>query len=450
MDKVFHSVYLDRDKCLGCTTCIRSCPTGAIRVRGGKAQITETKCIDCGECIRLCPHHAKKAKTDPLISIRDFAYKVALPAPSLLGQFKLRYSIPRILAGLRDLGFDEVVEVAEGAELVGQSLEYELREGNYPKPLISSACPVTVNLIQTRFPEMTENINRLLAPMELTAKLTRRRIFEERRIPNEEIGIFFITPCPAKATEVKNVDGGDELSLINGAIAFKDIYNDLLRKMKTAEVDEGGHYATADGYSWAVAGGESKYLNNHRVLHVDGIASVFRVLDEMDNGKLDTVDFFEGLACRGGCVGGCLTVENNFIAKMNLEDRAAQEEMDAGTKWEAEAVRALYDSGTMHRKEAFLPRKSTPLDEDIGRAIEKMNAIEALEKRLPGLDCGSCGAPKCRALAEDIVMGNANEVDCVFILQDRVLELSKLTNELLQVGQPTGKYLDEEKKHEGK
>ena len=62
MDKLMHSVYLDKDKCLGCTTCLRSCPTGAIRVREGKAKIIESKCIDCGECIRVCPHHAKMAK----------------------------------------------------------------------------------------------------------------------------------------------------------------------------------------------------------------------------------------------------------------------------------------------------------------------------------------------------------------------------------------------------
>ncbi|MGL6292355.1 4Fe-4S binding protein [Eubacterium aggregans] len=66
MGSIFHSVYLDRDKCLGCTTCLRSCPTGEIRVREGKAKIIESKCIDCGECIRVCPHRAKSANTDPL------------------------------------------------------------------------------------------------------------------------------------------------------------------------------------------------------------------------------------------------------------------------------------------------------------------------------------------------------------------------------------------------
>ena len=59
MDKYSHSVILNQSKCLGCTICIKSCPTQAIRVRDGKAIIIDDKCIDCGECIKVCPHNAR-------------------------------------------------------------------------------------------------------------------------------------------------------------------------------------------------------------------------------------------------------------------------------------------------------------------------------------------------------------------------------------------------------
>ena len=78
-----------------------------------------------------------------------------------------------------------------------------------------------------------------------------------------------------------------------------------------------------------------------------------------------------------------------------------------------------------------------------------MQQIEILESRLPGLDCGSCGAPGCRALAEDIVTGYAREIDCVFVLKDRVLELSKLTSEMLQMGHPMEKNGEGEQNDEG-
>ena len=86
--RVYHSVTLDRDRCMGCTNCIKRCPTEAIRVREGKALIISERCIDCGECIRLCPHHAKKAVYDRKSDFDGkFQYTVALPAPSLYGQF---------------------------------------------------------------------------------------------------------------------------------------------------------------------------------------------------------------------------------------------------------------------------------------------------------------------------------------------------------------------------
>ena len=45
-----HSVTLDKNKCKGCTACLKRCPTEAIRIRDGKAKILQDLCIDCGEC----------------------------------------------------------------------------------------------------------------------------------------------------------------------------------------------------------------------------------------------------------------------------------------------------------------------------------------------------------------------------------------------------------------
>ncbi len=444
MEKLLHSVYLDEEKCLGCTTCLRNCPTGAIRVRGGKAIINESKCIDCGECIRICPHHAKLAKTDPLSKKDEFKYTVAMVAPAIIGQFKPKYSIDQILSAVKALGFDEVVEVAYGAEVVGQALKYEYHAKRYPKPLISSACPAVVKLIQVRFPELTDNICRLKSPMALTARLVRKRLREEGQYKNSEIGVFFITPCAAKATMVNNpsVSEFDKYDQIDGAIAIKDIYSDISSLIGNCPIEEGLHNTTPESCTWALSGGESDYLKNKNVLYVDGIQNVINVLEEIECGKLDTIEFFEGLACIGGCVGGCLTVENNYVAKMYIQDRAKKMKQTSIVHMPDDYVKSIYNSGMMHIKERILPRSPEPLDQDINKAIAKMKQIEMLEEKLPGLDCGSCGAPGCRALAEDIVAGKAKEVDCVFVLKDRVRDLSVLTNELLQVEHPTEKPLN--------
>jgi Na+-translocating ferredoxin:NAD+ oxidoreductase RNF subunit RnfB len=70
------------------------------------------------------------------------------------------------------------------------------------------------------------------------------------------------------------------------------------------------------------------------------------------------------------------------------------------------------------------------IDADMVTAMKKLEAIEEIAKRLPGLDCGSCGSPSCHAMAEDIVLGDAKEMDCVFKLRDKVTSLAEQMVEL--------------------
>lgn len=47
-----------------------------------------------------------------------------------------------------------------------------------------------------------------------------------------------------------------------------------------------------------------------------------------------------------------------------------------------------------------------------------MGEMKKIESSLPGLDCGTCGAPSCSDLAEDIVRGKASIEDCVFFSRE--------------------------------
>ncbi len=106
MNTYRHSVSLDVEKCKGCTTCLRHCPTEAIRIReDGHAVINPDRCIDCGECIRVCPNKAKKAIYQKFEGLKDYRWKVALPAPTLYGQFENLDDIDYVLQGLLDMGF---------------------------------------------------------------------------------------------------------------------------------------------------------------------------------------------------------------------------------------------------------------------------------------------------------------------------------------------------------
>jgi iron only hydrogenase large subunit-like protein len=160
---------LDRDKCKGCTNCIKGCPTEAIRVRDGKAVIIEERCIDCGECIRVCPNRAKAALTEELKDIARFQRPIVLIPPSLYGQFPPHVSPGAIAAALEAIGFARVVEVGLAAEYVTEAVAEYLEEHQSPRPLISSACPAVVRLIQVRFPSLADLIIRVEAPIEVAA-----------------------------------------------------------------------------------------------------------------------------------------------------------------------------------------------------------------------------------------------------------------------------------------
>jgi iron only hydrogenase large subunit-like protein len=417
VNSYFHSVTLDKELCMGCTNCIKRCPTEAIRVREGKAKIIDERCIDCGECIRICPHHAKLALTDTLDSIKKYKYPIALPAPSLYAQFNSKVTINHILAGLLELGFYKVWEVAYGAEFVSRAMNQFFQKNTFSKPAISSACPAVLKLIQVKFPELINQVIPIKSPMEATALLA-REIMAKEGYPPDEVGIFFISPCAAKVTAVKNPLGMLK-SAVDGVIGISSIYGSLRNKVEKLQKVPELQKATEAGVGWAVPGGESNLLTGVRRLAVDGIANVSKVLEEVVMGKLKEVDFIEGLACIGGCVGGPLTVENPFMAK---------ERIISLVNYRQKELPKLPD--VLNWEDLTWEKKVHPLgvlrlDEDMVMALQKLETMEFLQKDLPGLDCGSCGAPTCRALAEDIVRGQADEVDCVFKLREKVTDLAE-------------------------
>ncbi len=413
MRRYVHSVRLDTDKCLGCMNCIKRCPTEAIRVRKGKAKMIHERCIDCGECIRVCPHHAKYAERETLESISGYKYKIALPAPALYGQFNNLEDINIALNALKMLGFDEVAEVSKGAELVSDATRKLMAEGKIKKPVISSACPAVCRLIRISFPDLIPNVVDLNAPFEEAAKLARKKAMKEKGLKSEDIGIFFITPCPAKITAIKQ-PLSLEKSNLDGAVAISDIYPAMLQKMKHVTEIENIQQSGRIGVGWAISGGEASALLIENSVHVDGIENVVKILSEIENEKLDNVDFVELNACPGGCVGGCLTAENPYIAKNRLQslkkylpvaaNRIGADLVPEDMFWEKEL------------EELPVMRLSC----NIVDAMRMMNDINEMQKILPNLDCGTCGAPTCKSFAEDVVKGYAKINDCVFMLKKQL------------------------------
>lgn len=405
-----HSVALDVDRCTGCTACLKHCPTEAIRIQKGHAVIDPDRCLDCGLCIRYCPNKAKKATYSRLEDIAHYKWKVALPAPSLYGQFEELGDVDFVLQGLRDIGFDDVVEVAEAAEYVSAYTRSYLKTEGVIKPVISSACPVVLRLISLRYPALCDHIMHLLPPMEIAAGMARRRAHEARPdLTDEEIGIVFISPCPAKVSYVRG-GFGDLASQVDEVVSMSDVYFSLLSVMRRETMPPNTSRAGKIGVSWATSGGESAALLNDKYLAADGIENVIRVLDQLDNGNFPSLEFIELNACPGGCVGGVMAVEDPFIAKARLQTLRRFLPVTQATL-SGEDRDLIPDDCFFESLPSYRPIQR--LGTNFGESLRMMAQIQKIRGQLPGIDCGACGAPTCRAFAEDVVRGTADRKDCV-------------------------------------
>lgn len=407
MSRFLHSVTLEKDYCNGCTNCLDRCPTQAIRIRAGKAEIITERCIDCGACIKACPYHAKGALSDSLDMLSQFKFNVALPAISLYGQFGLEVDMNRVLNGFYQLGFDYVFDVGIAAELLSDYQLDRLKSPETVKPMISTYCPAVIRLIQIRYPSLIENIINLESPLEVAGRIARQKIIEMTGLKDEEIGVFYITQCPATITSIRKPIGIEE-SCINGAISIEGIYTKILRMYDDIPIKSNIQKCSGKGIGWAMVGGQSYAMGIDNYLAVDGIEEVVRVLDQFELGKLNDIDFFEGYACVTGCVGGPLNAENPFIAKTRVRKRSTKTDQD----FNLEEYKQLPDE-MLEWHVDIEPFPVMKLDKDFKKALNKMAKIEELLQILPGIDCGACGSPTCRALAEDIVMGRMTLDGCI-------------------------------------
>ena len=390
-----HSVSLDVEKCKGCTICLKRCPTEAIRIRDGHAQIDSRRCIDCGECIRMCHHKAKKANYDKFSSIPKDKFTIVLPPPSLYGQFENLDDIDYLLKGLLDLGFNHVYEVARAAELVTEYTRKYLQRPDIKKPVISNACPVISRLISLRFPYLCDNVIPILPPVEIAAILAKQEVKAlHPELRDDDIATVFISPCPAKVSYVKNGS-----SNIDYVLSISDIYFKLIDVMKKQTTEVPVSRVGMVGVSWASSGGESSSLLNDRYLAADGIENVIDVLDKIENGDFPCLDFIELNACNGGCVGGVMTVENPYIARVKLQNIRRYLPVMQNRP---ENSNVLPEEFTVSNK---LKYKPVTLSDDMSKAMSMMAQIQEIVNTLPGHDCGACGSPTCRAFAQDMING---------------------------------------------
>ena len=410
-----HSVFADPAKCRGCTACLRHCPTEAVRICDRHAVVLPERCVDCGECIRVCPNKATKPQYDRFDDLKDYKWKIALPSPTLYGQFDRLEDVDFVLQGLLDLGFDDVYEVSQAAELVSAYTRLYLKRADIERPIISSACPVVTRLISLRYPTLCEKIMPILPPMEIAAILARDKAHEEHpELKDSDIGIAYISPCPAKVSYVAG-GIGDKKSNIDVVLSVSDVYFTLLSVMDQQKTPPPVSRSGMIGIGWAAAGGEASAVFNERYLAADGIDNVIRVLDQLDNGNFPDLEFIELTACPGGCVGGTMTVTNPYVSKARLQ--TLRRFLPVSRNWlfnNSEDASDWIPDRYFFEQTKYQP--CSQLSEDRSESFRMMSEIQKLEETLPGIDCGACGSPNCHTFAMDVVRGIADGRRCMLVM----------------------------------
>ncbi|MBQ5889436.1 MAG: 4Fe-4S binding protein [Clostridia bacterium] len=415
---MFHAVRLDSDKCTGCINCIKRCPTGAIRIRSGKAKVLKELCIDCGECIRVCPTHAMKAVYDHLSITEGYEYKIALLSPTIFGQIRNLEDLDYVMTAFKKIGFDDVFETSRAAELISEATRKYMNSKSYEYPVISSACPTVVKLIQLKFPDLCSHVSPIKSPMQIAAKMAREEAINKTGLDTEKIGVFYISPCTSEVTEAKNPIIHGETG-IDGVIGICEVYHQLVATMEKLDKVDAIANSGLIGVSWAIDGGESAALMSSHYLFAGGIENVMNVLEEIEEKKFKRLHFVELRACDAGCVGGILTVKNPFMAKARTQILR---------KYLPVSMNHLETDGIpteMLLGASINPVEGMKLSDNLFDALAIMQKIDGIEKKLPGLDCGACGSPSCKTFAEDVALGYSTENDCVFIMRDQVQHFAK-------------------------
>ncbi len=294
--------------------CMHVCPFHAIHPgAAGEILIDEEQCVGCSICTQECRAKNLTASKDVIPALRAIrSHKglvYALVAPAFLGQFQQEVTPGKLRNALKAVGFDGMIEVALFADILTlkEALEFDkniITEKDYQ--LTSCCCPMWIAMIRKIFKELVPHVPPAVSPMIASGRAV--------KIMHPDAITIFIGPCLAKKAEAKEKDIADAVDYVLTFQEVQDIFKVMdidPARMEESEKDHssraGRIYAHTGGVSEAVSE-TVKRLNPHRKISVhtqqaDGVPACKAMIQSIISGEI-TANFFEGMGCVGGCVGG--------------------------------------------------------------------------------------------------------------------------------------------------
>ncbi|MGE4453142.1 MAG: [Fe-Fe] hydrogenase large subunit C-terminal domain-containing protein [Sphaerochaeta sp.] len=405
-----HAIRVVTSACKGCTHCMKRCPTQAIRIIHGKAEISAELCIDCGQCMAVCPNDAIKVEQDPFGQLEQYRTRVAIIPAVFFGQFPDTITLGEVLGAVYAIGFTHIYLAETGVDIL-HTLRAEEEPGELP--LISNFCPAVQRLIQIRFPLLVDNLSRIRPPAQVTAIFARQECIDSPT----PLGIFYFTPCAAKIAQFKT-EGSEENRLFDGIINFDTAYNLVSTYLAKHEQGEEAYFSfplcSKEALLWSLVKGQIP-SHSGRTLAVDEIHNVIEFLEILEEEEQTNLQFLELDACAEGCVGGILTVRNRFLASEWMKHYSEQLPQKLDESLTERILRQKNAFKDNLRLPPFEAKMAMSLDHDRSRALYKLQKVRDILSMLPGIDCGLCGSPTCKSLAEDIARNQASLRQCVVL-----------------------------------
>ncbi len=413
-------ISVKENKCKQCYSCVRNCPVKAIQIKNGQAEIMFSRCINCGICITSCPQNAKiviDSICESLEILNGNNKVIACLAPSFITS-SYPYTYKKVIGALKKIGFDEVWEVAVGAEALTQSISKFIKE-NDQKVYLSSACPSIVSMIEKHYPELIKYLLPFVSPMIATGKIIRKKYSDEK------IKIIFIGPCVAKKAEIisPKLEG-----IIDCVLTFDEIKKIIIDKgisINSIKESEFDGIPTNEGKLFPLSGGLLKNLSSLNkidgsYISVEGEEDISKLIDALQNGH-HPFKFVDILMCKGCIEGPKIDSTFNYYDKINIIN-----EFYKDTKKCNNIIEYDIDLTREYRnRRNILP---FPSEDEIRKVLRSTNKYTEADE----LNCGACGYSTCREKAIAVVQGIAEVDMCLPYLLSKKNDLLEMLSAKLE------------------
>ena len=327
-----HAPVIFAEECQQCAyekACERSCIFDAFEQdENGKVYINKEKCTGCGACVEACRLEKLAANKDVVPVLRAVRGKqrevYALVAPAFLGQFGPEVTTGKLRAAFKAMGFQGLIEVAVFADILTlkEALEFDANireEQDYQ--LTSCCCPVWIAMIRKVYQELMPHVPGAVSPMIAAGRVVKKL--------HPDAVTVFIGPCMAKKQEAREGDIADAVDYVLTFQEVQDMFEAADIHPEQLGEDDKEHSSRA-GRIYARTGGVSEAVKTTveqlrpelsievRAEQADGVPACREMIERLKRGETKA-NFFEGMGCRGGCVGGPKIIIDKEEGRKNVE-----------------------------------------------------------------------------------------------------------------------------------